>query len=426
MDTPAPALPPLAPVSPPPTPIHWPSVAQFGLSLFAILGLWGTAVSSAFLGLVTHFDRARSGPASDLPMMLIAGSLACMGVLLLPSAGFALARLIGHPMHSAPAVFRLLRPTWLIFLLPLVLLAGYFVSRSQSLAWLLLPPLHVLAVGLPVAWVAFVGRLGLPDVSPQRTWGIFAAGLALAPGLIVVLEVGAILAVIILLILFFALRPDLSQEMIALAQRLSSSSASPTALARTLGPYLFRPPVILAILSFWAGVVPLIEEAFKPIGVWLLAGKALTPAQGLAAGVLSGAGYAMFESLFLGSSSPNWTAVIVARMGTGIIHIFTTALTGWALASAWGHGRYGRLAVAYLVAVLTHAVWNSVAMLEVFKTFAENGLDQQSTLARLVLGLGAASPYILVGLALAVFGALVLLNRSQTRTQVKNTSEESL
>ncbi len=426
MDTPAPALSPLTTASRPSPPIHWPSVAQFGFSLFAILGMWGTAVSSGFLGLVMHFDQARSGPASDLATMLIAGSLACMGALLLPSAGFALARLIGRPILSAPAVFRLLRPTRLIFLLPLVLLAGNFVSRNQSLAWLLLPPLHVLAVGLPVAWVAYVGRQGLPDASPQRTWGTFAAGLALAPGLIVVFEVGAILAVIILLILFFALRPDLSQEMIALARRLSSSSASPTAMARTLSPYLFRLPVILAILSFWAGVVPLIEEAFKPIGVWLLAGKALSPAQGLAAGALSGAGYAMFESLFLGSSSPNWTAIMVARMGTGVIHIFTTALTGWALASAWGRGRYGRLAVAYLAAVLTHAAWNSVAMLEVFKTFAESGLDQQSTLARLVSGLGAASPYILVGMALAVFGALVLLNRSQARTQVKNPSEESL
>lgn len=408
-----------------PASIHWPSVWQFGLSLMAILGLWGTAASTAFLSLTARFGRTVA-PASDLTFMLLAASMACMGALLLPSAGFSLARLIGHPARAAPAVFRFLRPTWLIFLLPFVLLAGYFVSPNESLAWLLLPPLHVLAVGLPVAWVAFVGRLGLSEASPQRTWGVFAAGLVLAPSLIMAFEIGAILVAIMLLILFFILRPDLSREMISLAQRLASSSASPTAMARTLGPYLFQPPVILAVLSFWAGVVPLIEEAFKPIGVWLLAGRSLTPAQGLAAGVLSGAGYALFESLFLGSSGSDWIAVVVARIGTSVIHIFTAALTGWALASAWGQGRYGRLAGAYLVAVLTHAAWNGVALLDVFKNLANAGLGQQASLTRLFSTLGTASPYVLLVLALAVFSALVMLNRSQWRTQVKNLPEESL
>jgi hypothetical protein len=170
----------------------------------------------------------------------------------------------------------------------------------------------------------------------------------------------------------------------------------------------------------------LIEEAFKPIGVWLLAGRSLTPAQGLAAGVLSGAGYALFESLFLGSSGSDWIAVVVARIGTSVIHIFTAALTGWALASAWGQGRYGRLAGAYLVAVLTHAAWNGVALLDVFKNLANAGLGQQASLTRLFSTLGTASPYVLLVLALAVFSALVMLNRSQWRTQVKNLPEESL
>ncbi len=415
------ARPPASPLAP----IHWPSVWQFGLSLLAILGLWGAAASTVFLGLTVRFGGT-SRPVDDLTLLLLAASMAVMGALLLPSAGFSLARLIGHPVRTSPAFFRWLRPSLLIFLLPLVLLAGYIVSQNQSLAWLLLPPLHVLAVGLPVAWMAFVGGRGLAYFSPQRTWGIFTAGLVLGPGLIMAFEVGAVVAGILLLILFFILRPDLAKEMSALAQRLATSSASPAATARTLGPYLFRPAVILAVLSFWAGVVPLIEETFKPIGVWLLARRPLTPAEGLAAGVLSGAGYALFESLFLGSSSPAWTSTVVARIGTGVIHIFTTALTGWALASAWGQGRYGRLAGAYLVAVLTHAAWNAVALLAVFKTFAEADLTQPTSLSRLFSTLGAASPYILAALALAVFSALVLINRTLWRNQIKTPVEESL
>ena len=111
------------------------------------------------------------------------------------------------------------------------------------------------------------------------------------------------------------------------------------------------PAVVASVFVYIAVLVPLIEEILKPIGVWLLAGRKLTPVDGFMAGVLSGAGYALFENLFLSSSGEQWMSVVLARVGTGAVHMFTTSLVGWGLASAWGQGRYLRLALSFALAV---------------------------------------------------------------------------
>ena len=121
--------------------------------------------------------------------------------------------------------------------------------------------------------------------------------------------------------------------------------------------------VIYAGLAFFAVLVPLLEEAIKPIGVWLLCGRRLTPGQGFAAGVLSGAGFALMETLGYSSATvDNWLGITLARAGTGVMHITTTALVSWALASTWKDGRYVRVFLTYLAAVIIHGVWNSLTV----------------------------------------------------------------
>jgi hypothetical protein len=76
----------------------------------------------------------------------------------------------------------------LVILLPLVLIAGNLVSKSEKISWIILPLLHILAVSIPVFWLITVGLNGLTPVSGQRVWGLLGAGLALGPALILVLE----------------------------------------------------------------------------------------------------------------------------------------------------------------------------------------------------------------------------------------------
>lgn len=339
--------------------IHVFSAAQFALSLLAIVFLWGTATLIAILGALEFFSP---GSAAGQPLLstLMAGALAASGLLLVPSVFYSFMRLVGRSITLPEALPRVLRPTLLIFLFPVVLLLGFWISLKPTISWLALPPLHVLAIGLPVLWLLFLAVRQLPLGSKQRMWGVFGSGLVLGPALILVSELVALFVLVLIGIIVISGQPELVQQLQTLAQHLQFGNASPEMVFQLLSPYLSRPAVLLSVLSFGAVVVPLIEEVLKPIGVWLLVGYDLSPAAGFAAGALSGAGYALFESLALSSNGEAWIYLVVARIGTAVIHILTAGLMGWALVQAWGKKRYLRLAVTYLTAVSIHGLWNAL------------------------------------------------------------------
>jgi hypothetical protein len=355
--------------NPPPstqrTSVHWPTVAQFVLSALAALNLMGLGLTLAFSGMVQRFSGSLPG-LEELPVLLLAAGMIASGVLVLPSALYALRRLLGRPALGLPIALQRLRPTLLIFLFPLVLWAGFQTARQDEVSWFVLPVLHVLAVGLPVLWLAYLGMRGLNAGSPQRAWGLLASGLALAPALIFLVEVLAAFVIVILGMAVLSSRPETMGEIESLAERLLSGLSSPAAATRILGPYLVNPKVIFTVFAFVAVIVPLIEELLKPLGVWLLLGRSLSPAEGFAAGLLCGAGYALTESLALASSQEDWAALVFARIGTGVIHILASGLVGWGLASAWSRRSYLSLGLVYLLAVSIHGLWNSLSIVQAY------------------------------------------------------------
>jgi hypothetical protein len=390
-----------------PSKTDWPSVLQMGLSLAATAILWGLAATLAVAGLVQYFGGQTPG-GDGLALLLMSAGLALSGALLLPSAGFALARLAGRRVTTTPASLRLLRPTLLILLLPLVLLLGYWVSSIEALAWLFLPALHLLAIGLPVWWLVYLGMRGLPAGTPQRQWGVFDSGLVLGPALILLAELAVLLFFLVLAAAWLGRDPQLTSQLSLLLQRLSQGQASQEELLQLLGPYLTRPEVIAAVFVFAALLVPLIEEALKPIGVWLLASRSLTPVEGFTAGLLSGAGYALFESLALASGGDQWAALVFARIGTAGIHILTTGLTGWALVLAWRQRRFLRLAATYVFVVFVHGLWNALTLVVSIDSLAQ-ALGKQDSLPFFVQA-GRIAPYLLAALALASLFGLLWLN----------------
>jgi hypothetical protein len=311
--------------------IDWLSVWQFALSALAVFALWSTALLLFGLGIADVFRTLTLG-MDPLPLLLTAIGAAASGFFVLPSVLYSLRRLMGKTGKGVHLVSNILWPILIIITLPVVLGLGELVSQNSHLAWLMLPPLHILAIGLPILLLVYLGLRDLPLGSSQRIWGAFDSGLVLGPLLILVGEVLALVGAVIVAILYVASQPDLRDQLMNLANQLQFSQPSPEAMVKLLGPYLTRPIFIFGALAFAAVIVPLIEEAIKPAGVWLLAGKHLTPAAGFAAGVLSGAGYAFFESLALTPSGENWVFLVVARMGTAVIHILNTGLMGWALA----------------------------------------------------------------------------------------------
>ncbi len=108
--------------------------------------------------------------------------------------------------------------------------------------------------------------------------------------------------------------------------------------------------------------MPLIEEAVKSLSVLPIAGR-LTPSQAFLGGAVGGAGYALFEALFLTQPDPSWLTTMIGRGGASLMHAFTAAITCWGISQVIaGRRRWGRLALAYLVSVGMHATWNAAAI----------------------------------------------------------------
>lgn len=381
------------------------SVLQFLSSLLAILGMGG-------IGLLLIFIGISEGLPAGLATLTIAGAAIWLGILLLPSAIFALFRLLGAPVRYDFLSQRGLRLAGItIFLFPLTLFLGNWAAQQDGFASLAFPIFHVLATTLPVGWIIYLAVRNLGVGSPQRAWGVFGTGLLFGPAIILTLETIVMIVGFILIGFVILSQPELVDQLTALTHLFESDPNNlpdPEAVLVILGPYITQPFTILGTLTFTSLLVPLIEEAIKPIGVWFLLRRRITPAIGFAAGALSGAGFALFENLLLAANIEGWATLQVARLGTAIVHILATGLMGYALATAWQQRKLGRLIAIYLGVVLLHGAWNALSMLMTFGEI-QRSLGMIAETGWLIR-LGELAPYGMIALALGSLMVLIWLN----------------
>jgi len=398
--------------------IQWGSALQVGLGAFALLNIWLAAALMAVFGVMGLVVQS-SSPSELLAIFLVAGSLAGSGALLLPSIYHGLMRLMNRPAVDSLALLRRLRPGMWVVAFPLLLAAGYAVLQVPAITWLLLPPLHLLTVGVPVAWMLHLGVRDLPLGTPQRAWGVFTSGLLLGPFLISIIEMAAMVVVVLLAAVYIASDAQLTREVMGLVRLFQAGQPTQDELTQVLAPYLARPGVIFSVLAFGSLIVPLTEEALKSIGVWLLVGRRMTPQAGFAAGALSGAGYAFMESLLLTSNGQEWVSLMVARIGTSALHILTTAMIGWALVNAWQRGRYLRLGATYLGMVGLHGLWNGLTLYTAFQSLSQTqGNPSPSSIPA---GLpNSIAPVLLLGLAILSLVWLITANRLLAANKLAN------
>ncbi len=129
--------------------------------------------------------------------------------------------------------------------------------------------------------------------------------------------------------------------------------------------------LVLLVLFMVAFSVPLIEELFKTIGgVWFLKPRKISPREGWIAGLMSGAGFGLIEAYLYSmqgvmmTTFPDWLYFILGRTGGLLLHTFAGGIVGWGgLAKSWREKRptYA-VGGAYIVALLTHSLWNSIAV----------------------------------------------------------------
>ncbi len=343
--------------------IHWASLLiliLLGLSAsFALVAAFGVGVNS----LIVLFTK-EGDPAG---LMINALTFGFQVLVLLLCCWFVLQKTMGR--EHAETRLKLKLEGWqvaaVIGLAVISVGIGVAVVSTEVmwLAWFILPALTIIVI-VPPIWLLFgIGSQQI-ELGPRwRVFGIFGLGMTLGPLTIIVVEVLLLAVAIILAAIYIAVwQPDIVQQLARLGMTLQNETDEETIL-NLLGPYISNPSVIAAALGFIAVLVPLIEELFKPLAVWLFARRIESPAQGFTMGLLSGAAFALVESLNAsGAGTETWPVIVTVRAGTSLLHIMASGLVGWGIVSAFRERRILRLFAAYFSAVLLHGIWNACAV----------------------------------------------------------------
>ena len=299
-----------------------------------------------------------------------------------------------------------------VIITAIAIIIGSQISSIDSLNWIVLPLLTIPAVVLPLWLLLGLTVQKLPFGSRWQTWNVLGLGMTLGPIILITLEAAVIIIGFIGVIVYIVTQPELIREVERLSNEIVLLGPNSEKAIDLIAPYLTQPGVIVGALLYFALIIPAIEEIFKPIGVWLLAGKLESPAQGFVLGALSGAAFALAETFGVSGQTNDWAVLLLTRIGTGILHITTSALMGAAIVLAWRERRYLQLIGNYILVVALHGLWNALAIVFTFSTLMEL-LDQQGLLRTWQLPVSISMSL----LAMGMFALLLMYNRKLRNAQ---------
>jgi hypothetical protein len=390
--------------------IHLPTLGQFLIAALGLLIFLSAAIGLAMLGVISLSSQGYPADLQTQPFFSLAWISGLMSLLMIPSLVITILRMMGRPIPQ----WRGKSLTTIIILLFVVWVAAIVTGsllENNSLNWLILPPLEILAVGIPLLAYLAVGRNKLGLSHPQRNWGLVSFGAVITQPLILIAEIVLIAVLVGVGLAWVASQPNLLSEVEQLIMRLASAQTNPSVVMRIITPYLEDPRVVFIGVAVAAGLIPLLEELLKPLGIWLFIKRGFTPAEGFEMGLISGAIFALAESLTsLASINAGWGALVIGRAGTGLLHMVGSALVGWGLGMAWQEKKYIKLGAAYLAAVLMHSIWNIFGVLA--------GFTQYYASDSLIFRLGDIAPLVLGVLIIVLFAILVIGNRILRKEQI--------
>lgn len=311
------------------------------------------AIGLGLLGFVSALDGDQVGALTGFWTM--AGALT-VAVALGPAAYWSGRAVFGFPPADAG------RPgsRWLLLLLvyPACLVFGW-MAQNRGAAPLLLGPVALIGTAaLSVAFVLWlVRRLG-PAITPLRAWGHFTIGLTAMPLAAMVFELIVVLPLLMILGVWLLTSPEGHAWSLSFQQ----ATADPDLALQSAGEFLKSPFILIGLYGYVGLAIPVIEELLKTMAVWPFLRRGLSGSEAFLAGALGGAGYALFEALFLTQPGEAWLATTFARVGATLLHVFTAALTSYGLMQAVRRRRYAVGVGTFLAAMAMHALWNLAAV----------------------------------------------------------------
>ena len=351
-------------MDPKPRSIDWRSI------LLIIFGLSGAliAISSGvgiLLFIAINENFFLMADVGQLGSILTASTMIAIGLLLLPVTWLSWQRVRGRDFDSLtlPPL-----PVWAWVAIPsvwvLVITLATFFHSAPGAIWYT-PVLHFLSIALPIYLVIRISTNRISLGSSQRAWGVFGIGVTLSPLLAIIAEITMIALGVLVVAIYLGFNPDVMAKAEELFRQVENAPDMDS-LVYAVGPLLKNPLTLLTALTFLSFLVPIFEETAKSLGVWFVADRLQSPAQGFALGVLSGAGFALAESLSASLTADDaWAVTLGMRAISGSMHMLATGLFGWGIACARLEKRYFRMIGMALLAMLLHSAWNAGAVFSV-------------------------------------------------------------
>ncbi len=326
--------------------------------VLAALMLSCSLCSGLFYLILPLTASSRSGSLeSNVVLGAAAGFGLLFGLLLAWQGGETLR---GHVSVRAARVF----PPVIVFAIAYIgaIILGLGALALAPVTPYAFPPFHLIAASLPpLALLAYAARRlgaesGLLALTAALGWGALAA-----TALAFLFEAIVGLILIVLAALVVSSLPDSRalldqlQAQLELAQR--SGDLTP------LSGWMNQPAVTASFLFYFALIVPPLEEAVKTLIVALIDPRRTRPGDALLWGLSAGAGFAIVENLFNTTATlVAWAPLMVLRAGASVIQVANGALMGRGWYAARVENKWGSLAIAYMVSVVFHALWNGAAI----------------------------------------------------------------
>jgi protease prsW family protein len=378
---------------------HLPSLLS---SLLFSLGAVLIISTGLLMGLTALISLAQ-GKGVQIQQTILFVAFGFEAILLVLAAIFSFQKTLDKPSADRETSFTLTAWQMIIIMIAasLSILLGSWVDGIKTVNWLVLPILTIPAIVLPLGALLALGTRNLPLATRWQSWSVLGLGMTLIPFILLILEIGIAIILFFGVIAYIMTQPELAYRLQGLSQQILVLGPQSEAALNLLSPLLTKPGVIVTALIYTALFVPAVEELFKPLGVWLLARKLDSPAQGFALGALSGASYALIETIGVSGQGSEWATLLFTRIGTGLLHITTSALMGAGIVFALRQKRYLRLLGTYILAVTLHGLWNTSAILYTFSSLAKT-LGQTDRLSTI-------QPITMIAMSVLAVGLFVIL-----------------
>jgi hypothetical protein len=349
----------------------WQAILSIALSGLGVVYFLIQALSFGVLW-VTNLVNSQGAMDQTISYGLLVWSSILSCLMLTPVLLFSYYQLKGqNPPKSLDTSRPIFRKTagLLIMIWPFVVFIGWLVAGRPGIAAFLLGPINILVAGLPILWIYTSATKGVDRGLQVRQWRIFGFSLAVTPLFAIVLEIIALLILGGFIFLWLSYQstanPGLEQDLMYIINQASNRQGDIEAVLEILNPYLIQPGFFIWGFVVFAGVIPIIEELIKPIALWLMAGRKISPQEGFVGGLLCGAGFALMENVLYftaSSTAMDWLYLAIGRASTGILHMLASGLVGWGLGKAWRDGKWLFLGGMSLLAILLHGFWNALSL----------------------------------------------------------------